>query len=111
MNNTFLYKLLSITKTSLFWSVLMFVALAVTIIILVGNVSNTVSEEGLSLLENSVRRSAIQCYVIEGSYPPNLAYLTENYGLYYDSENYVVHYQNIGSNLLPEIDAFYLSEK
>ena len=29
----------------------------------------------------AVQQSALQCYTVEGAYPPNLEYLEENYGL------------------------------
>ena len=46
-------------------------------------------------------RSARQA--VTRRYPPDLAYLTENYGLAVDTEKYVVYYQRIGANLLPQI--------
>ena len=51
-------------------------------------------------------RATVQCYAIEGRYPPDLAYLEENYGLILDREHYVYHYRLEGSNLMPEIQVF-----
>ncbi len=99
--------IIKVFKSSPFWSICIFVAFVIMMLSLVQTFSTTVSDEQISLLENAVRRSAIQCYVIEGSYPPDVQYLVDNYGLYYD-ENYIVHYQNQGGNLLPEIDVFHL---
>ncbi len=107
MKNPIKSKVASITKSSLFWSLLMFAGIIVTVLILLNSLTGTISDEQLNLLENSVRRSAIQCYVIEGAYPPDLQYLERNYGLYFD-DDYVVHYQNQGGNILPEIDVFYI---
>ena len=54
------------------------------------------------VLENALDRSITQCYALEGSYPPSLSYLVENYGLTYNSEQYFIDYQYIGSNLRPD---------
>ena len=64
------------------------------------------SQERLKAAEQSVARATVQCYAIEGRYPPDLDYLEENYGLILDREHYVYHYRLEGSNLMPEIQVF-----
>ncbi len=59
--------------------------------------------EQISILENSINRSITQCYALEGSYPPNLEYLTTHYGLTYDEADFFVDYQYIASNLRPDV--------
>ncbi len=54
------------------------------------------------VLERALNRGITQCYALEGTYPPNLEYLTENYGLIYDKNQYYIDYQYIGSNLRPD---------
>ena len=63
---------------------------------------STVDEQTKSL-ETAIRRSVVQCYVVEGTYPPDLDYLKEHYGITYDSNRYYVDYTAIGSNLMPDI--------
>jgi hypothetical protein len=46
----------------------------------------------------------VQCYSLEGRYPPDLAYLEKNYGLTLDKGKYVYHYRTIGENMMPRID-------
>ena len=72
----------------------------------VGNVSRSASQERLKAVEQSITRATVQCYAIEGRYPPDLDYLEENYGLILDREHYVYHYRLEGSNLMPEIQVF-----
>lgn len=60
-------------------------------------------EEGMRQLEDSIRRAAVACYAAEGIYPPDLAYLTEHYGIQIDEGQYFVHYEAIAENLMPEI--------
>ena len=59
--------------------------------------------EGLQQLEDAVRRTAVTCYALEGTYPPGIAYLQEHYGLTFDESAYIIHYQLLASNLMPDI--------
>ncbi len=108
--STFLHKILSVLRSGVFWSLLLFAVVVTVIMLGVDNISGTVTEQQQQMLADAVRRNAVQCYSLEGSYPPDLDYLKENYGLYYDSEKFVVHYQSLGSNLLPQISVFVLEE-
>ena len=58
---------------------------------------------GVQQLETALRRTAVSCYAAEGFYPPDVAYMQEHYGLRFDEENYVVHYQVTASNWMPDI--------
>ncbi len=105
-----LRKVLRVFRSGIFWSLLLFGSVVLIILLGIENVSATVTLQQQQMLADSVRRNAVQCYSIEGSYPPDLNYLEVNYGLYYDKEKYVVHYQSLGSNLLPQISVFVLEE-
>ncbi len=61
------------------------------------------SEEGAVAIREAVQRSALQCYAVEGVYPPNLAYLEENYGLQVNTDDYYVTYDAFASNLAPTV--------
>ena len=58
---------------------------------------------GVEQLEAAVRKTAVSCYASEGFYPPDVAYLQEHYGLQYDEETYVIHYERTASNWMPDI--------
>ncbi len=53
-------------------------------------------------LESALNRSIVQCYSIEGTYPPSLSYIQEHYGLTYNEDLFFVDYIAIGANLLPD---------
>ncbi len=55
------------------------------------------------LLQKALDRSITQCYALEGTYPSNLEYLEEHYGLTYNKEHFFVSYQYIGGNLRPDV--------
>lgn len=54
-------------------------------------------------IEKALTHSITQCYVVEGTYPPNLKYLEENYGIMYDDEAYQITYVSHGAKLRPEV--------
>ena len=55
------------------------------------------------LLQKALDRSITQCYALEGTYPNDLEYLEEHYGLTYNKEHFFVDYQYIGGNLRPDV--------
>lgn len=78
--------------------------LAVTLCILTAasaSLASTNRERDKEILSNALDRSITQCYALEGSYPPNLEYLEEHYGLTYNSSRYFIDYRYTGSNLRP----------
>ncbi|MDR2587104.1 MAG: hypothetical protein LBC23_02430 [Coriobacteriales bacterium] len=97
---------LRVVTSRLLWT-LVFVALVCVLVIGgSGGWSNTVTDKQAQFVADSVRRSAIQCYAIEGSFPPTIGgveYLRDNYGLTIDSKRYVVYYESLGDNLIPQI--------
>ena len=54
-------------------------------------------------MERAIQKSLVNCYAIEGAYPPDIAYLEKHCGLIIDHEAYVVDYQTIGSNIRPSV--------
>lgn len=60
-------------------------------------------EEGVRILRESLRKTAVTCYGLEGFYPPDVKYMQTHYGLQYDENRYDVHYEIFASNLMPDI--------
>ena len=83
-----------------------FLMVVLVVLISLQNVKVSNNREGLKVMEQGVRRAAVQCYAIEGKYPQNLEYLSDNYGLLLDDSKYVYHYQLMASNMMPEIKVF-----
>lgn len=61
------------------------------------------AEESFALVEENVRRAAVECYALEGAYPQDLSHLVERYGVAVDEDRCRVDYIYIGSNLMPDI--------
>jgi hypothetical protein len=89
-----------------------FIIAAVIIIVIVGIwysiglIQQSQETDGLKVAEDSVVRATVQCYSLEGRYPPSIDYLVDNYGLTIDEDKYVYYYQGIGENLMPDIRVF-----
>ena len=74
------------------------------------NIQSHHDEEELSIIREAVIRATVQCYSLESRYPPSLEYLEENYGLSIDRDKYIVHYQVIGENIMPDVKLFRLEK-
>ncbi|MBR0131207.1 MAG: hypothetical protein IJM08_07865 [Firmicutes bacterium] len=70
---------------------------------LFGHSGRDISLEGAEAIKDAIVRSARQCYVVEGVYPPNLEYLEDHYGLQINTKDYYVNYDAFSSNLPPDV--------
>ena len=61
-------------------------------------------------LKKAVVRATVQCYAIEGRYPPSVEYLEENYGIDINRKKYNVFYDGFASNVMPEITIIPIEE-
>ncbi len=65
--------------------------------------SKRMEAEGAETLQKALRRACVQCYAIEGRYPPGVSYLEEEYGILIDETRYDVFYSGFASNVMPDI--------
>lgn len=72
----------------------------------VGSVSRRTQAEQQNALSEAIRRACVQCYAIEGRYPPSVEYLEEHYGISIDRSRYYVFYDGWASNIMPDITIF-----
>ena len=62
-------------------------------------------------LKEAVIKGAVQCYSVEGRYPESLSYMEKHYGLEYDKYEFVISYEIIGSNRMPQVTVIPLNER
>lgn len=62
-------------------------------------------------LKKAITRASVQCYAIEGRYPPSVEYLEENYGIQINRKKFGVFYDGFASNVMPEITVIPLEEQ
>lgn len=67
--------------------------------------------EGAQTLRDGITRACVQCYAIEGRYPPSVQYLQEHYGVQIDEDRYYVFYDGFASNLMPDITVIPAEDK
>ncbi len=82
------------------------IIIVLLIIILVGfqsvdEISN--KDDRSTAIEKVIMKAAVQCYALEGSYPPDVDYLTDNYGIIVDKNQYFYFYETNGANIAPNI--------
>lgn len=93
-------------RTSILIALLLLALLLAIIAAAGGGMENAFDEENVRMAEDTVRKYAVQCYALEGSYPESLGYLTEHYTLVLNKDKYVYHYDYIGGNMMPDISVF-----
>lgn len=77
----------------------------------ISSISATTKQEEVENLKQAVIRSTIYCYAVEGAYPESLSYLEDHYRITYDHSKYLISYEVHASNLMPDIDVIFLTNK
>lgn len=57
-------------------------------------------------IKEAIEMACVQCYAIEGSYPPNLDYLRDHYGIILDRDRYFYYYEIFASNVMPVVEVY-----
>ena len=89
-------------KTWILWALLLLLLLGALALIFSDGGRDLDDSSALAIRE-AVQRSALQCYAVEGAYPPDLQYLEENYGLQINHRDFYVTYEAFASNLPPAV--------
>lgn len=99
-------KRFNLSFVSILVSILIIAAVALVVLFSVADYRDTALEKQLNQVKDTVMNSVVQCYALEGAYPPDLEYLQENYGLQLDTKRYIYHYDRFASNILPNVQVF-----
>lgn len=89
--------------SSVNFSALLFIAVLVVFIIAVSDFADSNAANQKEILTDAINRDIVHCYAIDGSYPPSLDYIEEHYGLIYDHDRFLIDYEVMGSNLMPNV--------
>jgi len=84
-------------------SVVLLFAIAVVFVFAAGGYRENRRSREVDDIQTAVMHTLVQCYALEGSYPPDLDYLKEHYGLILDRTRYIFHYDIIGANVMPVV--------
>lgn len=89
-------------KAWILWIVLLVLLVGGCLLVFSGR-ERELGEGSAVAIHAAVQRSALQCYAVEGAYPPDLQYLEDNYGLQVNKKDFYVTYEAFASNLPPTI--------
>lgn len=84
-------------------SIIIFTVIAVLFFLAVDATGRSSIAREQESLQSAIARDIVQCYAIEGRYPPNLEYLEQHYGLTYDKKTFFIDYMPIAANLYPDV--------
>ena len=84
----------------------------ILIIVSVGSfvILRTAESDQLANTQKNINRAIVQCYSLEGRYPPSIAYLEEHYGVVINHDKYYVDYDVFASNVYPNVQLFRKNE-
>lgn len=97
-------------KKSLCIAAVVLVIALIAAVLTVPTAKKDVREEGREAIRQAVIHSAVQCYAVEGVYPPSLSYLEEKYGLRVNHDDYVIFYDVFASNQMPNVQVLVRGE-
>lgn len=89
-------------KSWILWTLLILLLLG-ALCLLFSDGGRDIDDSSALAIREAVQRSALQCYAVEGAYPPDLRYLEENYGLQVNQQDFYVTYDAFASNLPPTV--------
>lgn len=89
--------------TGIIITVVLFLAVMVCFMVGLSKAESSSREQNLEAVKQSVENGVSLCYSIEGAYPESLDYLISGYGVSYNHDKYIVHYDCFASNVRPII--------
>lgn len=81
----------------------LFAAMLTWMILSLFNTSNAAQQQEMAAVKSTLEEGITMCYAIEGAYPPSLEYLSENYGITYNTSKYIVRYDRFADNVRPSV--------
>lgn len=82
-------------------SLLITLGIFILFILQIQNITHLTKQQQRINLEKAISRDIIQCYALEGYYPPDLNYIEEHYSLTYNKSEFFIDYQIEGENIKP----------
>jgi len=99
----------SIADYGIIISLVLFAVIMIYFFNAIRNVSGSIDSQQKQALVNAIDSAVVSCYAVEGSYPTEVAYLEEHYGLVYDHDRYYVELNGFGGNIRPAVNVIVLT--
>lgn len=84
-------------------SIAFFIVVICVFLFGVSFLSNSSVRDEKEILTNAINKDIVHCYAVEGFYPPTLSYIEDHYGLSYNTEKYLIDYESVGNNIMPNV--------
>ncbi|MBR6451452.1 MAG: hypothetical protein IKS87_01985 [Lachnospiraceae bacterium] len=85
------------------FSILFFLTVIGIFLYGIATVSSGSTRDEKRILDEAIHKDIVHCYAVEGMYPPSLSYMEEHYGLTFDHDKFLVDYEPIGANIMPNV--------
>ncbi|MDE6208505.1 MAG: hypothetical protein K2M73_02390 [Lachnospiraceae bacterium] len=93
-------------ENSLLLTVIVFVAVIIFFAIAFSNVTREVDSNEVKTLITALDNAVVTNYAINGVYPESLSEIEEKYGVIIDYDRFIVQYDIISTNIMPNISVF-----
>ena len=87
-------------------TVVLFSSLVTVLLFGTPRVQKTAGDSQAESLRLAILHSAVHSYAMEGRYPESIDYIRDHYGISWNPDKYLVSYEIIGSNLMPDVNVF-----
>lgn len=84
-------------------AIVLFLAALIWFLIAINRTESAAEGQQRAGVEQLIENAVTLCYSLEGAYPESLEYLTEGYGVHYDTSRYIVHYDCFAANIRPTV--------
>lgn len=88
---------------SIFKSILCYSLILIGFLGAVFYIQDKLDIQQTTFIEQATKKAALQCYALEGFYPPDLSYLEVHYGLRINKERYDIYYDAFSNHIMPDI--------
>lgn len=85
------------------FSVFFFIIVMAAFLFGISMLSNSSVRDEQDILMRAINKDIVHCYAVEGFYPPSISYIEQHYGLTYDHDKYLIDYESIGNNIMPNV--------
>lgn len=65
--------------------------------------SDIAKEKERVVLEQTINKALMRCYILEGRYPMDLEYIKSKYNVNTDSKYYNIYFEAFADNIMPEV--------
>lgn len=84
-------------------SIAFFIVVICAFLLGISFLSNSSVRDEKEILTKAINKDIVHCYAVEGFYPPTLDYIENHYGLSYNTDKYIIDYESVGNNIMPNV--------